>query len=393
MSTGDHDTTPFGGVRDRDAGSASLVERFRRHADALVHAGRSPLYVELMRGAAVDLHRGGVVRELFDGIPAPPGTVPALRLLATLHRLVLEGRAPELASHYPSVGGTRPPAGAWPRAAASLRERFDEVRERVTLTVQTNEPGRAAVLYGALLWLGERHDLPVRLLEIGASGGLNLLADRFAYRVDGALLGDVASSLIFDEPWEGRPVPDPSATARALRIARRSGCDLAPLDFASAEDRLTLRSYIWADELDRLGRADAALEVATRHQPPVAAFAAECWLPRVLAAPRAGELTVIWQSVVRQYVPLEAWAAIEQAVEEAARAATPDTPLTWLTMEPGEHPLAGFVLSATTWPGGASHRLADAADHGPPVRWHPQRNTCRQDLRRAALLPAEISGR
>ncbi len=139
----------------------------------------------------------------------------------------------------------------------------------MTRTVQTNEPGRAAVLYGVLLWLTERHPLPVRLLEIGASGGLNLLADRFAYRVDGALLGDVASPLIFDEPWEGRPVPDPSATARALRIARRAGCDLRPLDFASAEDRLTLRSYVWPDELDRLGRADAALEVAARHAPPV----------------------------------------------------------------------------------------------------------------------------
>ena len=31
---------------------------------------------------------------------------PALQLMGALHRLVLEGRAPELARFYPSTGGT-----------------------------------------------------------------------------------------------------------------------------------------------------------------------------------------------------------------------------------------------------------------------------------------------
>jgi hypothetical protein len=370
VSSHDPDATAFGSACDREPGNGSIAERLRRHADALAGARRSPLYVELMRAAALDLESGGVVCELFDGIPAPPGSVPGLRLMGALHHLVLQGRAPQLACHYPSAGGTKAPSGAWAPAAASLRERFDEVRERVTLTVQTNEPGRAAVLYGALLWMSERHRLPVHLLEIGASGGLNLLADRFAYRVDGSLLGDAASPLVFDEPWRGRPVPDPAATTRALRIATRAGCDLAPLDLACMRDRLTLRSYVWPDELDRLARLDAALEVAARHPPLVAACAAERWLPDVLAARRSGGLTVLWQSVMRQYVPFEAWAAIEGAVEDAARAATADMPLAWLTMEPGEHPLSGFVLSATTWPGGSRLELAEVGDHGPPVRWH-----------------------
>jgi hypothetical protein len=111
VSTDDRD---FGGARDRDAAArASLADRFRRHADALARGGRSPLCIELMRGAAADLDRGGVVADLFAGIASPPGSVPALRLLAALHRLVLAGSAPRLAAHYPSAGGTRPPAGAW----------------------------------------------------------------------------------------------------------------------------------------------------------------------------------------------------------------------------------------------------------------------------------------
>jgi hypothetical protein len=365
----DADSTPFGGARDQDAVRASLAERFRRHADAFERGGRSPLCIELVRGAAADLERSGVMAALFDGISTPPGSVPALRLLAALHRLVLAGRAPQLAAHYPSAGGTLPPAGAWPLAAACLRERFDEVRERLGLTVQTNEPGRAVVLYGALLWLTERHPLPVSLLEIGASSGLNLLADRFAYRVGGRLLGDGGSPLVFDEPWVGGPVADPGAAARALRVIRRAGCDLAPLRLASAEDRLTLRSYLWPDEPDRLARIDAALAVADRDPPAVAACAAEVWLPGVLAAPRAGELAVVWQSVMRQYVPAAAWAEIERAVGDAGRAATPDTPLAWLSMEPGGDPQAGFAVHATTWPGGDRRLLAHAGDHGPPVRW------------------------
>jgi hypothetical protein len=209
-----------------------------------------------------------------------------------------------------------------------------------------------------------------RRLEIGASGGLNLLADRFAYRAGGALLGDAASPLVFDEPWQGRPVPDPVARARALRIVARAGCDLAPLQPASPQDRLTLRSYLWPDEPDRLRRLGAALEVAAHDPPVVAACAAERWLPAMLGARRAGELTVIWHSVVRQYVPAETWAAIERAVQEAGRAATPDAPLARLSMEPGDDPLSGFAVTVTTWPGGEVQRLADAGDHGPPVRWH-----------------------
>jgi hypothetical protein len=90
----------------------------------------------------------------------------------------------------------------------------------------------------------------------------------------------------------------------------------------------------------------------------------------MLAARRGGELTVIWHSVVRQYVPAQAWAAIDRTLEDAGRAATPDAPLARLSMEPGDDPLAGFIVTARTWPGGITRRLATAGDHGPPVRWH-----------------------
>ena len=131
---------------------------------------------------------GGVVRDLLAAHEdEPSGSVPSLRLAGALHRLVLERRAPELALHYPSVGGTAPVEEVWPAARARRREHLEALRALLARPVQTNEVGRSAVLYGALVLLGG----PVRLLEVGASAGLNLRCDRFAYDVGaGEVLGD-----------------------------------------------------------------------------------------------------------------------------------------------------------------------------------------------------------
>lgn len=352
--------------------NAELAERMRRPADALLRGGRSPLYEVLMRGAAVDLAGGGVVAELFADVPTPPGSVPALRLMAALHRVVLAGDAPDLSDYYPSTGGQRAPEGAWPVAAAVLRDHFAHIHDLLGLRVQTNEPGYAAALYGGLLWLTEHHTLPIYLLALGASAGLHLMVDRFGFRVGGALLGDAASPLIFEEPWIGSPVDDASRVARALRITARAGCDGAPLDVASAEDRLTLRSYVWPDEPQRLARLDAALAIAASDPPAVAGCAAQRWLARLLAAPRNGQLTVIWQAAMRHDIAAEGWAEIEQTVRSAGHAATTQSPLAWLVMGPGRHAAHGFRLTATTWPAGHTTQLADTGVHGPPVRWHPR---------------------
>ncbi len=184
-------TVPFAGSGDEIVGHLSLGARFRYHADSLARSERSPLCVTVMRAAADDIDAGGTVAELFADVPVPPGAVPTLRLLSAIHYLVLSGRSPRLAAFYPSVGGTAAPDDVWPVVLATLREHFDWVRVRLFRTVQTNEPGRATALFAGLLWLTERYLLPIRLLEIGASAGLNLFVDRFCYVVHGLSLGDV----------------------------------------------------------------------------------------------------------------------------------------------------------------------------------------------------------
>jgi hypothetical protein len=105
--------------------------------------------------------------------------------------------------------------------------------------------------------------------------------------------------------------------------------------------------------------------VAEREPPVVRAQAAEAWLPVVLPGSQA-TATVVWQSVVWQYLPARARAGIEAAIAAAGAAAEL---LAWLRMEPGDDPETGFETEVTVWPGPERRRLARSGDHGPPVRW------------------------
>jgi hypothetical protein len=352
----------------RAGAERSLAVRFRRHAAALVRDARSPLCVALMLGAAEDLEADGPVARLFTDVPALPGSVPQLRLLAALHHLVLSGQAPELAAFYPSVGGGRPPEGAWAAAAATIERRFDWIRDRLYLTVQTNEPGRSTVLYPALLWLTERHRLPIRLLELGASAGLNLIPERYCYLVGPEVLGDASSAVRFAEPLGPGPPVDLRAAARAMRISRRAGCDRHPLNPADPDDRLSLLSYIWPDEMPRIARMRGALEIAARFAPAVEQSPAGEWLGRALGDRRPGELAVIWHSVFRQYVAPEEWEEIESAIRRAG-SSEPGCPTVWLSMEPGHDHLRRMKLTVLEAGDAEPRVLAECGDHGPPVRW------------------------
>jgi hypothetical protein len=324
-----------------------------------------------MEGAADDLEKGGIVAELYNGVPLPAGQAPALRLLAALHRLVLSGAAPELAHYYPSVGGREPPEGAWAVAELTLRTHAADLEVVLRRGVQTNEPGRSAVLFGVLLWIADRYRRPVRLLEVGASAGLNLLAEHFAYRSSGILLGDPDSPLVFEGPWVGTPVPDPEEAQRHLSVVDRRGCDIAPIDATSRDGQLALLSYIWPDEPKRLDRMRAALEVAERFPPVVDASPAGPWIRQILSEPDRSGVQLVWQSVFAQYLTGEDRDELGAAMDEAGASATPEAPLVWARMEPSSDPLEGFGVTVRCWPGGEETPLARSGDHGPPVRWTP----------------------
>ena len=140
-----------------------------------------------------------------------------------------------------------------PVVLAVLDQQADELRGSLARPPQTNEVGRAGPLVGALWHLQSIAPLPVRLFEMGASGGLNLLADRF--RFEGARqTGPVGSPVVFADVWLGN-VP---ATGPLLDVVERLGCDRDPVDSSTDEGALTLTSYVWPDQLERLATLCAA---------------------------------------------------------------------------------------------------------------------------------------
>lgn len=338
-----------------------LDARFRQQAQECRRAG-SPLTAALLEGAADDLGRPGPVRDLLAPLgDDPAGSVPSVRLAATLHRLVLERRAPRLALHYPSVGGTAPVEGAWDVAREVLLAEPD-VPQLLQNPVQTNEVGRAAVLYGGLQHITAETGLPVRLLEIGASAGLILHVDAYAYEVGDRVLGDAGSPLRLVQPWEGPPPPDVP-----VRVVARAGCDPDALDPARTADRLTLTSCVWADQVARLERLRLALDLAQRDPIPVERLPASAFLARELAEPVPGVATVVWHSLVWQYLPPDEKAAVTDVLARAGDRATAQAPLHRLSLEPTRD--GEFPVDLVSWPGGQRRRLALAEGHGPPVRW------------------------
>jgi hypothetical protein len=312
------------------------------------------MYAELMLRCAADIAARGPVWDLMRDHAGPRGSVPPLRLLGAVHRLVLTGAVPDLARYYPSAGGTWDPGAAWPAFLGVVTERAADLVPYLDRTVQTNEVGRAAALLGGFHAVARATGRPLRLLEVGASGGLLLRWDAFRYVLPGAAWGPAGSPVVLDT--FATPVPLWPATA----VAERRGCDRAPIDPASDEGRLTLLSYVWPDQRERFDRLCAALAVAERVPAVVDAADAVAWTRERLAEDPGDAVPVVYHSVVMQYLAPDAREEFESVVRAG------EAPRAWLRFEPeGEE----FVVRLTTWPGGEERLLARAHPHGYDVTW------------------------
>jgi hypothetical protein len=345
-----------------------LDQTLDRQRQACAQLG-STLYARLLDGIAADVAAGGVCAAVLGPHAGDSlNSALPLRFLGAVHRLVLDGRAPALAAHYPSVGGT-PGPGLVDDFLAAVADQRPEVEARLPLGVQTNEVGRSAALVGGYAEVARRSRLPLRVLEVGASAGLNLRWDHYWYDTGASTLGDPESPVRFTGAWAtGGAGPPDLAVAGGVTVADREGCDRHPLDPATEEGRRTLRSYLWPDQVDRRARLDAALAVAARVPAAVAGADVGDWLADRLAAPAEDRATVVVHSIVWQYVAPESRDRMRAALRRRGAAATPEAPLAWLRLEP-----AGAVadLRLTWWPGGDEQVLGTAGYHGTPVVWGP----------------------
>jgi hypothetical protein len=338
---------------------AEVIGRQRRACER----NGSSLYVALLDVIAADLASGGpCAASLGPHTSEPLGSALSLRFLGAVHWLVLAGRAPDLARHYPSAGGS-PGPGLAGDFLATVAAQAEEIEARILLPVQTNEVGRAAALVGGYVEVARRSGLPLRVLEVGASAGLNLRWDHFWYDTGESTFGDPDSPVRFLGTWDGAA---PRLDDVAVEVASRAGCDRSPIDVTSEEGRLRARSYVWPDQLDRHARLDAALAVAAAVPATVDAADLGEWAEARLAEPVPGVATVVVHSIVWQYVSPPSRDRLRFALRRAGLAATPDAPVAWLRMEP-----AGAVADVrlTWWPGGEEEVLATAEYQGAPVYW------------------------
>jgi hypothetical protein len=220
------------------------------------------------------------------------------------------------------------------------------------------------VLVGGFLQIARETGLPLRLLEIGASAGLNAVWDRYHYQLGAAGWGDPQSAVRIAPNWEG---PSPPLGA-PVRVIERLACDMAPVDLEDPAQRLRLRAYIWPDQPERLSRLESAIGLARAYGPTVERADAAEWVRAKISEPAKASATVLYHSIMWQYLPAETQADIRASLKRAGDRATSAAPLAWLRFEP-LRPESRPELRLTLWPGAREACLAVAHPHGSSVRW------------------------
>jgi len=354
--------------KERIAAIATEVER-----RACINSQEgAQIVATMLRGLAKDMRSGGIAADLvahFEGEPME--ALPSLRLAGGLHRAALEGRALALRPFLPTVGGRFNPASddvaLEAAAVATIHEEFEVLADYLNGPPQTNDVGRSSGLVGAFLQVAAETRMPLDLMEIGTSAGLNLCFDRFRYQLGGFAWGDPASGVILSPRWEG-PAPRIDAP---LAVRRRLGADLFPIDVHRSEAPLRLASYIWPDQPERAKRLLAAIEIARRTDRHLECASADHWLATQLCNVTPGVVRVVFNSAMWSYMPTTVANAVVALISDAGSRATTATPLAWITLEPGinVHP-AGSEIAVTVWPGGQRRVLGLAHTHGHWVRWN-----------------------
>ncbi|MGK5675436.1 DUF2332 domain-containing protein [Micromonospora sp. URMC 106] len=181
----------------------------------------------------------------------------------------------------------------WPAIEAELRTR----------AVQTNEPGRCAVLLPVLAALPQ----PLALLEVGASAGLCLYPDRYAYRYGDHLLG--TGEPVLDCALTGTAPPD-----RRPEVVWRAGLDLNPLRVTDPADVAWLDALVWPEHAHRRARLRAAAAVAAADPPLLARGDMVDDLPALAAQAPAGATLVVFHTSVLYQVPAPRRATFAEVV-------------------------------------------------------------------------------
>ena len=278
-----------------------------------------------------------VVALLGDEVPSRA----PLRLFAALHYLVLSGR------------------GSWDEPRAMLCDEAGFVREWLARQhVQTNEVGRCWWLLPCFLEVARRTGAEAfDCVELGCSGGLNLLWDRYGYSYRNGAWGDRRSLQLAGE--ERAAVPR-ELLARRPVVRSRIGVDRDPPDLRDDGAVRMLKAFVWPGAHDRLERLEAAVAAWRENPPEIRVGDMLDELPALLARRRDDALLLVWQTAALDYLPAER----RQGVRGLLAAAAEEGPLafveTWRPRD-GSHDHYGLFVN-----GG---EVARSDFHGAWLEW------------------------
>ena len=251
----------------------NVFARFAEEASS----GGCPLYTALAEGVSDDTR----VLDIASSARRPP--VPNL-LFAAVHYLLLRGAAHALSSFYASLTPDPNPAvDSYPYFHDFCMAHDSKLRHLMsTRLVQTNEVARCSYLRPAFAFIAdEMQGRPLSLVDVGASAGLNLLWDRYAYDYKGhGLAGDRNSSVRIAVEIRGDnrpPIPHDSPS-----VAFRIGVDLNPVDVTNPDSALWLRALVWPGHVRRADQIQAAMSLASNNPPALVAGNALNVLPAIL---------------------------------------------------------------------------------------------------------------
>jgi hypothetical protein len=339
--------------------SYDLVADFRNQAKWCAEL-ESPFMAALMGRTVQALEAGEepaaiLARKTWQSSDALP-----LRFGGALHWLALSGQEPDLAREYPAQKPDWDIEAVWRAAAAAMKRDPDWFASFISHAPQTNETRRSFALMPAFHAAAENG--PLHMWELGASAGLNMHWEKFAYSTPDWSWG--AGPLKLTTDWRG---PRPLLRDK-LVVASRGGCDSNPLDIRDPEQLLRLKSYLWADQRERLERFDGAVALALADHTPVARMDAAEWLEGQVAQGLREGVTILYHSIAWQYFPEDGKARAQAAIDRAAAQANETRRFAWVRFEitPSASGKWSFVVDIQTWPGGERRLLADADPH---LRW------------------------
>ena len=326
-------------------------------------------YVALLTELIERLGADDTVTELLvaDG-QDPIRSALCLRLFGAVNRIAMTQSADWISAYYPILGGRTDTVRVVPAFFDFLSANLDAVREQMGIAVQTNEVGRAAPLSAAMNHVALTTNQPLRLLEVGASGGLNLLMDHFRVAGGDQSWGPPGSAVRLTGHFaSGNP------RAAVLTITERRGCDINPIDVYDPSAAAFLRSFVWPEHVERARRLDAALGIA-RSVPRVRVDAAGAcsWVAEHTADPQSGRTTVVFHSIVLPYLDPGERDRFTRLVRARGEAADPDRPFAWVALEPTDADPSVVHLTCEQWPANRRELLATTTPHGTNVRWAPR---------------------